>query len=258
MRFTTRQRLETWAHASRVQSDEATYDLERTVVGSVVAGVTADRCGQCGACDRTVVPVDVGDRETGDMESVNEPIAWMVTNVDGQDAYVTADPTLAAKGQRALPLYTAHPDSYGHWDHAQISKLLNERDELMRQRDSAKTDLELACDERDKAESALLRHGYRKTCDIPACNCGDQWTHGGHAAERLREFRYELDRDRPSYKNNGKTILQCFRECIASDNEKDVLEKRLRAIVLWLEQNQPDVFRRGIWDAIGEVENGND
>jgi hypothetical protein len=30
----------------------------------------------------------------------------MVTNVDGQDAYVTADPTLAQIGQRALPLYT--------------------------------------------------------------------------------------------------------------------------------------------------------
>jgi hypothetical protein len=30
----------------------------------------------------------------------------MVTNDDGQDAYVTADPTLAQIGQRALPLYT--------------------------------------------------------------------------------------------------------------------------------------------------------
>jgi hypothetical protein len=68
MRFTARERLETWAHASRVQDDEVTYDLERTVVGSVAAGVTAARCGQCGACDRTVVPVAVGNREAGDME----------------------------------------------------------------------------------------------------------------------------------------------------------------------------------------------
>ena len=30
-----------------------------------------------------------------------EPVAWMVTNEDGQDAYVTADPTLAKAGQRA-------------------------------------------------------------------------------------------------------------------------------------------------------------
>lgn len=35
-----------------------------------------------------------------------EPVAWMVTNEDGQDAYVTADPTLAKAGQRALHLYT--------------------------------------------------------------------------------------------------------------------------------------------------------
>ncbi|HRJ79698.1 MAG TPA: hypothetical protein PLF37_14460 [Planctomycetota bacterium] len=38
---------------------------------------------------------------------MQEPIAWMVTNMEGQDAYVTADPTLAASAQRALPLYTA-------------------------------------------------------------------------------------------------------------------------------------------------------
>ena len=40
-------------------------------------------------------------------EPQGEPVAWMVTNVDGQDAYVTADPTLANSAQRALPLYTA-------------------------------------------------------------------------------------------------------------------------------------------------------
>ena len=64
---TARQRLQTYANISRIQTDEETYDLERTAVGSVVAGATADRCGKCGACDRTVVPVDVGDRETYDM-----------------------------------------------------------------------------------------------------------------------------------------------------------------------------------------------
>ena len=68
MRLTARSRLETWAHASRVQSDEVTYDIERAAVGSVVAGVTADRCGQCGACDRPVVPLAVGNRKVGDME----------------------------------------------------------------------------------------------------------------------------------------------------------------------------------------------
>jgi hypothetical protein len=65
---TARSRLETYASVSRTQTDEETYGLEHTVVGSVLAGVTADRCGQCGACDRVVVPVDVGNRETDDME----------------------------------------------------------------------------------------------------------------------------------------------------------------------------------------------
>ena len=89
MRFTARARLETWAHASRVQSDEDTYDIERTVVGSVVAGVTADRCGQCGACDRSMVPLELGNREASDMEmternkdaptqAVGGPFAWLV------------------------------------------------------------------------------------------------------------------------------------------------------------------------------------
>ena len=89
MRFTARARLETWAHASRVQSEDETYELERTVVGSVVAGVTAYRCGECGACDRSMVSVAVGDWEAGDME-MNErnkdaptqaaggPFAWLV------------------------------------------------------------------------------------------------------------------------------------------------------------------------------------
>ena len=40
---------------------------------------------------------------------MKEPIAWMVVNNDGRDAFVTADPLLANVniGQRALPLYTA-------------------------------------------------------------------------------------------------------------------------------------------------------
>ena len=79
-RFTARARLETWAHASRVQSDEATYDIERTVVGSLVAGVTADRCGQCGACDRALVPVAVGNGEADDVaitDVLDRAQAWL-------------------------------------------------------------------------------------------------------------------------------------------------------------------------------------
>jgi hypothetical protein len=91
MRFAAKARLETWAHASRVQSDEVTYGLERTVVGSVVAGVTADRCGQCGACDRALVPVAVGDREADDME---------LTDHGNQPAPVPPSPSPDASASR--------------------------------------------------------------------------------------------------------------------------------------------------------------
>ena len=39
---------------------------------------------------------------------MTDPIAWMVVNNDGREAFVTADPKLANVnlGQRALPLYT--------------------------------------------------------------------------------------------------------------------------------------------------------
>ena len=33
-----------------------------------------------------------------------------------------------------------------------------------------------------------------------------------------------------------------------------LLEAKLTAIVHWLEKNQPDVFSRGLWDAIIEAE----
>ena len=70
---------------------EVTYDLERTVVGSVLAGVTADRCGQCGACDRFVVSVAVGDREAGVMEMTERNKDEPTQPVGGPDALAQID-----------------------------------------------------------------------------------------------------------------------------------------------------------------------
>lgn len=39
--------------------------------------------------------------------------------------------------------------------------------------------------------------------------------------------------------------------------ELTVLQKKVTAIVVWLEANQPDVFRRGLWDAIEASGKGN-
>lgn len=192
-------RLQTYASVSRVQSDEETYDLEHSVVGSVLAGTTADRCGQCGACDRFVVSVAVGDWETDDM---------------------------AVKDKPHGPVPTAHPDSYGHWDHAQISELLYERDQYKRMVDAA---------------YSAMRTQTR-----------DLLTRAEKVEAELKAIAEAIDELRPSYKTNGKTIVQCVKEALNAEHERDVLERKLRSIVLWLEQNQPDVFRRGIWDAIRE------
>jgi len=76
--------------------------------------------------------------------------------------------------------------------------------------------------ERDAAEDALRRHGYRKSCDIPACNCGDQWNHGGHAAERLREISDALPYE------NGKTLLQRVQYLARAQEEIEGLRKDAR------------------------------
>lgn len=82
----------------------------------------------------------------------------------------------------------------------------------------------LATAERDcrEAEDALRRKGYRKSCDIPICNCGDTWQHGGHANERLRELGDALREH-----TNGKTLLQVVQELV----ERLVMADRHNALL---------------------------
>jgi len=54
----------------------------------------------------------------------------------------------------------------------------------------------------ETARYALLSNGYKEHCDIMACNCGDQWNHGGHAMDRLNEIDEALPYE------NGSTILK--------------------------------------------------
>ncbi|MFN3075360.1 MAG: hypothetical protein ABT940_00490 [Alphaproteobacteria bacterium] len=75
--------------------------------------------------------------------------------------------------------------------------------------------------ERDELERILYRKGYRKSCDIPACNCGDQWNHGGNAEERLRELHDAL----PYV--NGKTLLTIVKELVA---DRDRLREQIEAL----------------------------
>ena len=46
------------------------------------------------------------------------------------------------------------------------------------------------------------------------------------------------------------------RDCAEAADQIERLKrdgKTMRAMIRWLKENQPDVFRRGIWDAINEV-----
>lgn len=153
MRLTARARLQTWAHASRVQSDEDTYDIERTVVGSVVAGVTADRCGQCGARDRSMVPLELGNREASDMEmternkdaptqAVGGPFAWLVqSTTERNPPHGWAVHMFNGKQVRdAVPVYLqqevdrlrAERDDHARWR----EDLADQLDEVERHRDA--------------------------------------------------------------------------------------------------------------------------
>ena len=51
---------------------------------------------------------------------------------------------------------------------------------------------------------------------------------------------------------NGCNIgnVQDCRDCEAAERENERLTARITAIAGWLEQNQPDVFSRGLWDVL--------
>lgn len=92
------------------------------------------------------------------------------------------------------------------------------------------------------AEGALLRKGYRKTCDIPACNCGDNWTHGGHAEERLREIADVVW-------ENGRTVLQSV----------EALKQRAEKAEAELATARKDSERlKVLRDLMGHVQNASD
>ena len=63
---------------------------------------------------------------------------------------------------------------------------------------------------------------------------------------RARTFRFI---------NNGKPVSRQIADYEARETITE-LEAKIEAMVVWLEANQPDVFKRGIWDAIGDTLKG--
>jgi hypothetical protein len=94
------------------------------------------------------------------------------------------------------------------------------------------------------AEYALRSKGYRKSCDIPACNCGDQWSHGGNAEARLRELSSELDGSPVDM--NGKTLLAGLSELVERTEKAEAEVERLRAALEYaVSQNEHDMLLTG-------------
>ena len=93
----------------------------------------------------------------------------------------------------------------------------------------------------DIAERALLGHGYRKSCGIPACNCGDQWNHGGLARERLGE----IDAATRDYYQNGETLLTRVQRVVATSERHEAFVRAVREIA------ERAVIRHG--DGLGEA-----
>lgn len=77
------------------------------------------------------------------------------------------------------------------------------------------------------AEYALRSRGYRKSCEISACNCGDQWSHGGNAEARLRELSSEMNGSPVDM--SGKTLLAGLTELIERAEKAEAEVERLRA-----------------------------
>ena len=100
--------------------------------------------------------------------------------------------------------------------------------EMERLREDHEAELAALRERAERAEAALLRKGYRMSCDIPACNCGDQWTHGGHAEMRLTEIREALEQ--AGARRNGETLLADVVHIAARAERATTIEAELAAL----------------------------
>lgn len=133
-------------------------------------------------------------------------------------------------------------DKLRRLDRERQTLIINERNCWERRQEAGQRAAE-AEQRAECAESALLRRGYRKSCDTPACNCGDQWNHGGHAEQRLAEFGDELRV--AGIETNGVTLLNALRSLIAALAEARKDAERWKGLVAlcgyWQDGSQIEV-----------------
>ena len=73
----------------------------------------------------------------------------------------------------------------------------------------------------------------------------DGWHHlTEKAAIELRNKLNEVIAPASSTLDAGGSFQDCIEEALP------IMEDKITRIVEWLEKNQPDVFKRGLWDAI--------
>lgn len=106
--------------------------------------------------------------------------------------------------------------------------------EMERLREDHEAELAALRERAERAEAALLRKGYRMSCDIPACNCGGQWTHGGHAEMRLTEIREALEQ--AGARRNGETLLADVVHIAARAERATAIEAELSTLRAELER----------------------
>ena len=72
-----------------------------------------------------------------------------------------------------------------------------------------------------------------------------------------------IEKNQP-FANQNQVLIAALEDAAdlmdaAEDMERlRLCERRLAAMTLWLQDNQPDVFRRGLWDAINEANSSSD
>ncbi len=88
----------------------------------------------------------------------------------------------------------------------------------------------------DAAEHRLRSLGYRKTCDIPACNCGDRWAHKAPCPSdcrcdtcKLAEAEQERDRLHADHEQAIENFKAAKAGVVAADERNIALEKCLQA-----------------------------
>ena len=89
----------------------------------------------------------------------------------------------------------------------------------------------------------------------PSCPDGNEWSANGTTGRACRTCGgfAVLHTDGSKMTRAEFNALTDYSAQEAVEAERDALRLQLSAMTRWLELNEPSVWRRGLWDAIGET-----